>query len=223
MTSLMDPRANAPWTSMPGWGIVADLTPPELIAARGLRTLRRILVLALVLVVLICVAGYVFVRGSDNGAHDQLDAANAQTAQLTAERSKYAVVTQVQNATQSIRAELVTLFASDIDAAIVLAHVQDALPKGMSFTSITVSPTTASVGTDPSDPTLVQVGTITISGTSIGLNDLPLYAAALGHLKGFTDIIPTSNSKGSKSVSWTVTAGLTSDLLTHRYSASGDH
>lgn len=223
MTSLMDPRAGAPWTTMPGWGIVADLTPPELIAARGLRTLRRLLVLALVLVVLLCVAGYVFARSSDNTAHDQLDTANAQTVQLTSERNKYAVVTQVQDATQSIRAELATLFASDIDAAVVLAQIQGALPKGMSFTSITFSPTTASVGTDPSDPTLVQVGTITISGTSTGLNDLPLYAAALGRLKGFTDIIPTSNSKGSKSVSWTVTAGLTSDLLTHRYGTTGDH
>lgn len=225
MTSMMEPTATrAPWASMPGWNIVADLTPPELIAARSLRTLRRILVVALALVMLLCATGYVWARSSDNDAHDQLDAANTQTIQLTAERNKYAIVTQVQGATKNIQAQLAMLFSSDIDVTSVLHDVVGALPKDMSLTSITVTPMTASVSTDPSNPASVQVGTITLSGAAGGLNDLPLYVLALGHVKGFADIVPTTNNKGgNKGVSWTVTGTLTSDLLSHRYSTSGGH
>ena len=57
MTTHAQP--NQPWSSMPGWGIVADLTPPELIASRHLKVLRKWIVLGLVVLVVACVAGYV--------------------------------------------------------------------------------------------------------------------------------------------------------------------
>ena len=57
MTTHAQP--NQPWNGMPGWGIVADLTPPELIASRHLKVLRKWIVLGLVVLVLACVAGYV--------------------------------------------------------------------------------------------------------------------------------------------------------------------
>ena len=31
------------WSAMPGWGIAADLTPPEIINARQLKLLRKLL------------------------------------------------------------------------------------------------------------------------------------------------------------------------------------
>ena len=49
MTTLLDPPAAqpAPWSVMPGWGVVVDLTPPELIDLRRLRGLRRAIAIGL--------------------------------------------------------------------------------------------------------------------------------------------------------------------------------
>ena len=45
------------WSTMPGWGIAADLTPPELINSRALKTLRKWLGAGLVVLLLACIAG----------------------------------------------------------------------------------------------------------------------------------------------------------------------
>lgn len=221
MTSLIDPTVNAPRSSMPGWGIVADLTPPELIAARGLRTLRRALLVGLAVIVLVCAGGYWLARHSDNKAHDQLAAANSDTTQLMSQRAGFAIVTEVQSATNGIRSQLSSLFSTDIDVTSALEQVQASLPKGMSLTSLTVAPATPSLGADPSNPSLMQVGTVTMSGTAATLDALPIYVSRLGQLKSFTDIVPTTNTKASKNVSWTVTAAITGHLLSHRYSITG--
>ena len=42
MTTLL--KRSDPWTVQPGWGIHVDLTPPELLTARQLRTVRRAVV-----------------------------------------------------------------------------------------------------------------------------------------------------------------------------------
>ena len=47
------------WSTMPGWGIAADLTPPELINSRALKTMRKWLGAGLVVLLLACVGGYV--------------------------------------------------------------------------------------------------------------------------------------------------------------------
>ena len=44
MTAAIATSGQQLWSTMPGWGIVADLTPPELIASRRLRLLRKLLI-----------------------------------------------------------------------------------------------------------------------------------------------------------------------------------
>ena len=61
MTTLMARPGNGDtlWASMPGWGIVADLTPPELVESRRLKALRKLIAVCLGAVVLLLrAAGY---------------------------------------------------------------------------------------------------------------------------------------------------------------------
>ena len=86
---------------MPGWGIVADLTPPELIAARGLRVLRKRIVAALVVIVLLCAGGYVWAAAKDNAADDR-PTAPAPEQPATAPEDEVLRVVALQKATQGI-------------------------------------------------------------------------------------------------------------------------
>ena len=54
MTTMATPQQI--WNTMPGWGIVADLTPPELIATRRLRLLRKLLAAGLSVLLVLLVA-----------------------------------------------------------------------------------------------------------------------------------------------------------------------
>lgn len=222
MTSLMDPRTGAPWSTMPGWGIVADLTPPELIDARALKTLRRALVAALALVVVLCAGGYVLAGQSNGTAHDQLGAAEAQTTELMAAQSGYAAVTEIKTEIATMQSQLASLFASDIDVASIMQRVRVVLPKGMTLKTVNITPmagTPITVGTE----SLTQVGTVTLGGGATNLDDLASYAAALGALPGFVQVVPSSNAKSAGKTTWTVTAVLTSELLSNRFSTTGSH
>ena len=46
------------WSAMPGWGIAADLTPKELINARQLKVLRKVMAAGIVTLLIVGAGGY---------------------------------------------------------------------------------------------------------------------------------------------------------------------
>ena len=56
MTTISSPTQV--WNTMPGWGIVADLTPPELIASRRLAVIRKALLSGLIFLTVLLLCGY---------------------------------------------------------------------------------------------------------------------------------------------------------------------
>ena len=222
-TLLADPGADNIWASMPGWGIVADLTPPELSAARNLHVLRKRLGIALVAVLLLCVVGYVWASRQASAADDQLAASQATTARLNAQNNKYSKVVELQSTTDSVTNQISALMATDVDVATVVERVEGAAPKGTTFTSFALTlsgggsaGTTGVVGTEP------LIGTLTLAGSSNQMVDVATYVTALGRLSGVVNVIPATNSatKAGGRATWSITAQLTDAVYTHRYQAA---
>ena len=80
----------------PGWGIAADLIPPELINARQLKVLRKLLALGVVALLIACAGGYYLAARENSSATSALASVQDRTAQLQAEGRGYADVVAIQ-------------------------------------------------------------------------------------------------------------------------------
>src|SRR5579875_3384550 len=231
MTALLTKsHPEAAWQGMPGWGIVADLTPPELITARQLSALRRVIGITLAAIILLCAAGYVDAMLEHSSAANDLASADARTNQLVAEQGKYARVTQVQAATEAVMSQVRTLTRGAVDVAAVLHRLRVALPGAVSLTSANVSVTNPAELAAPAAPTLNStgrpiIGSVTLTGTSRRIVDIASYVDALTKLRGVVNVIPTQNNSASaaSAATWSVTAQLTDAVMSvpARSSASG--
>ncbi|HEX4728514.1 MAG TPA: hypothetical protein VH298_12000, partial [Jatrophihabitans sp.] len=92
--TTMQPREL--WSTMPGWGIVANLIPPELLQARRVRALQKLVVLVLVLLLLVAGAGYGYSMLRGRQAARELSVEQNRTSQLLAEQNRYRGVTEIQ-------------------------------------------------------------------------------------------------------------------------------
>ncbi|MGH8961817.1 MAG: hypothetical protein ACRDWT_11620 [Jatrophihabitantaceae bacterium] len=223
--TLARPSEQNLWSTMPGWGIVADLTPPEVIAARRLHLLRKLIVAGLVLVVLLCAGGYVLAVRQHSSASDALNGTTARTTQLQAQVNKYGGVTRIQGTVDGVRSRVATLMQGDVDLTTLLVKIRTALPASMSIKQlgVTLNPTTgapaaATPGLNLSGHSII--GTVTLSGSGRTLDDLPAYVDALAALKGVVNLVPTSNQTGTGGTQFAMTFALTDQLYSHRYDMS---
>lgn len=223
-----DPVPSGP---MPGWSIVADLTPPELLEARSLRLLKRLVGLGLLLVLASCVAGYVLAMRSAGSAQDRLDAASADTTRLEAQAASYSGVTRIQNASAGIRNQVASVMRSDIDTGALAAKLRAALPPSMAIQNFTISLTGSSAnqstttgaatgagGLDMSGR--AKIGTVTVTGVGHSIDDLPTYVDRLNRLTGVTNVVPATNQHNASSTQFSLTLDLTDALLSNRYASS---
>lgn len=219
MTALLAESTSANlWAAMPGWGIVADLTPPELVEMRRLTVLRKYMTLALATVVLLCVGGYFWAGAKTATADDRLAAANAGTAPLTAANAKYADVVALQDATHQVNSQIASLMASDVDVAAFVLKLQQAAPKGTTLTTLTVTlaaPSAAAPNGLTTDPV---IGAVTIAGNSRRMVDVASYVTALQDLRGVTAVVPSSNTAATNATAaWTIALQMTDKLYSHRF------
>jgi hypothetical protein len=225
MSTMTQPPAL--WNSMPGWGIVADLTPPELIASRRLRVLRKFLTAALVLVVALCLLGYGWATLQSRSASKALATEQARTTQLRNEESKYAGVTQIQAALAQTNTQVAKLLATDVDFANLVGSLRQNLPGGMTITQLTVALATGTTGATSSAGTSVldtsgrrHVGTITITGTGIHMTDVSVFVDRLSTIKGVAVPYPSTNVQTPHGIQYTVQIILTEDVFSHRFDTS---
>lgn len=232
-------------TSMPGWHIFADLTPPELMIARRTRSLRIWVAIALSLVVAGVGAGYDQARGEANDGAAAVIAAQDAGQVLRTQQQQFAGVTTLQATVDRAHQQLATLMASDVDVDALISKIWTALPPGMTITQVTVAipeqnsgqaPEAAGSGgaasLDTSDAT--HIGTVTMAGSGTTIDDVPALIDKLSAIKGVYSPFPTSNQiaqsdsgTGSASASGTTSYSLqftlTNTLFTNRYAAEGEN
>lgn len=205
----------------PGWGIVADLTPPELIADRRLKVVRRFIAVGLALVLGLCGVGYGYAVWQGSSAADGLAAEQTRTATLLADQHRYIGVTAVHAAITQVQQQLGWLMASDVNVDKITAAIVAALPPTMTIDSATVTvtgvagaasgsstddKTTGVGGLDTSDAH--HVGTVTLSGTGAQLTDLAAYVDALRRVPGVFEPYPLSNQATGADASAAGSAGV---------------
>lgn len=221
MTAVLPDRG--PEMTSPGWGVFADLTPPELISARRAGVMRRWMLLALVLVVVLVGLGYVASIVNAGRANSALADEQSVTAQLTTEQNKYNGVTRINGAISTVQGELATLMTGDVEMARLIDTVRSPLPRTMAIATLSLTvndaAATAGGGTGSSLDTSGEpvVGRVTLSGTAKGVRDVAAYVTALNATKGVVDVLPSSNSSSADGYAYTISLGVTDQVLSHRY------
>ncbi len=222
MTAVLDRRAVAAWWTMPGWGIVVDLTPPELVTARSLRLVRRFIALGLLVVVVLCALAYLYALKQSSSASDEANAASEQTTQLQIETNKYGGVSKIESDVSAIRAQVASVMGTDVDFSALLDKVRSAAPASISIQNLTVTVSPAGV-TDTSSldvSGVPHIGSITVNGVAKRLTDLPAYVDHLSAVPGIVNVLPTTDEVSSNKVQFAVTFDLNDTLYSHRYDAT---
>lgn len=219
--------------AMPGWHIYADLTPPELMASRRVRSLRVWIAIALVLVVGGVAVAYDHARGQVNEAEEAVAAEQATGQALRQQQQQFSGVITLQGDIADMEQQTATLMASDVDVDALLGKLWAALPQGMTINQITVS-VPSSVGGSGSGDTGsgaaaldasgdTHIGTVTLSGTGQSLSDVPGFIDNLSEVAGVFGPFPTSNIDTGTAVNYSLQLTLTDALLTHRFAVEGEN
>jgi hypothetical protein len=226
MTATLErPQGGAPvWSSMPGWTIVGDLTPPELINARRLHTLRRLIFVGLGIVVVLCAVAYGYAMIQHSRATDDLDSASAQTTQLQLETNKYSGITRIESTVAGVKAQIASVMLNDVDTAGLVARLRKALPGTMSIESLNINITGASATANAAGSSSsldlsgnAIIGAVTISGSGQHLSDVSAYVDNLSRLPGLANIVPTSNEVQNHVAHFTIMFALTDRLYSHHF------
>ena len=226
--TTMQPREL--WSTMPGWGIVANLIPPEVLQARRVRAVRKLVAYALCVLVLLAGLGYGFAWYRSQQAADTLAAEQSRTSQLLAQQKRYADVTLLQGSVAGIRTELSRLLANDVDVSAVMAAILLQLLPGATVSQLAVTlstPGSQQATTTPASGSGVldtsgrpHIGLISITGQTARMSDVSTFVDRLSALPGFLDPYPTSNTTSDKGTVFTVQFSINDRLFSHRYDVS---
>lgn len=233
--SVMVAERPALWTSMPGWGIAADLTPPELINTRRLQVLRKLMAAGLVLLLLVCAGGYYLAAREKVSAVADLQMAQDRTTELERVGRSYSSVVAIQGSVAQVQTQVAQVMGGDVDLVALMVLLESNLPSTMVIKqeAITISPagiaaaggtaTSATTGSVLDTSGLPRIGTITISGTGQALDDLSDYIDRLQTVTGLVDVLPVSNTASAtgRETQFSLTIGLTNALLSHRFDIGG--
>lgn len=208
------------WNTMPGWGIVTNLIPPELLAARQLRVLRRFVLAALIGLVLVCLAGFTLAKFNNASAHSALDSEQAVTTSLTQSESQYSDVTRIQTSVDGVNGQLAQVLASDVDLQPVLLQLRRAMPASLDIKNLSLS-TSSSTGTngfsglDTSGHPII--GSVTIAGDAATFQGISDYVDALARINGVVNVVPTSAQGNKLTINYNITLNLTDQLYSQRF------
>lgn len=184
-----------------------SLIPPEVVAGRKAKAVRRSLVWGVLGVVAITVAaiGGTAVLGLQ--AQLSLASAQAETADLLAQQHQYIEVRKVQDQVTLTQAAQQVGASTEIDWRDYLQKVQATLPSDATMTSVTVdSATPLATYEQPTVPLQgARVATLTFQATTPVLPVVPAWLTSLGTLPGFADATPGSVSLDDTTKLYTVT------------------
>jgi len=222
------PHTTQLWNTMPGWGIVANLLPPEVLAARRVRVLRKLVVAALIVVAVLGAGGYGYAFWQARSAKSDLHAAQNQTTQLEAQQQKYSGVVQLQTEAAQIKSQLGSLLTTDVDVPKLATDVMAMSPSPAGLTKLDVEVTTASAqpASNADSSGLLDtsgrqhIGTIEVTGVVHSIDDVATYVTRLSRLPGIVEVFPSSQQVNGKLVTYTIDMTMTDQLYSNRYAAA---
>jgi len=173
----------------------ADLLPPEIGQRHAAQRARRWMRAAIVLVLVLTVAGIGGAWAWSMLAQSSLVSAQAESAQLTSELHKYDAVKQLKGDIEYGTAAQQVGGSTDIDWQKYLQDLQGALPSDVVITALSAD--TAGIDApfaqiDGSGAASSVVGTISFTAQTATLPSVPDWVDALEKVPGYVDATPGS-------------------------------
>lgn len=224
MSTALTDRPVQAWNTMPGWGITANLLPTEIITARRVRVLRKMVLLAIAGVLALGVGGYVYGYFQNDQATSELNAALAQTAALHAQQEKYQDVVAISGQVDAAKAQMAGLLGTDVDMTALLQDLVARGPRG-AIATVTVTlqapgATSSSVATLPDPSGQLPVGMVTLSGDTSSMAEVAAGVKRLSAVPGIVEVYPSSQQDSGKSVTYSLQVTLGDKIYSHRYDVS---
>lgn len=116
-----------------------NLLPNEILVARGLKVLKRLLALAVLAVIALLILAIAWMFLGEKNANSDLDAAKAHTEELRIEEVKYAEVPLVMNALATAQGSRVLGMSTEVLWRPHLEAVTAVLPEGVSIAKYAMS------------------------------------------------------------------------------------
>jgi hypothetical protein len=219
------------WHSMPGWGIVANLLPPELLEARRANAVRRLVAFGAIVVLVLALLGFGYAKWRAHSASDGLTRAQDTTQSLMIEQRKYNEVVQIQGTLSQVQSQIRQLMGNDVQFANLDGTLRANLLPGMAISQLTAAinagiaagAATPATGSGANSGSVLNtapakaIGTITITGTAVHFSDVSGYVDRLGAVKGITSVYPISNAVTEGGVQFSLQITITDLSLSHRY------
>jgi Tfp pilus assembly protein PilO len=221
--TVESPTSSQLWNTMPGWGITANLLPPEIVAARRVRGIRKVVVFVIAGVFALGIAGYVYGMMQKNDADATLTASENRTVALHQQQLKYNEVVTLNGQVDQIKSQLSGLLLDDVDFNEMVGVLAARAPQGgeitqLTFTIQSASPQTTSQNTAQLNPSGHQlVGLTTISGTAKSMADVADYVVKVSTVPGVVAVYPSSQQNDGKTVKYTISLALSDVVYSHRY------
>jgi hypothetical protein len=204
-----------------------NLLPPEVRAARGLRAMKRWLVLTLLLVAVALVAAFGFSLITAGLAQADLAEAESDTARLQSQAAKYAEVPLVLGALSDAQLGQRVGMSTDIAWRARIDAIAAVLPAGTSISQYSVSQTSPTAPQQSGSGLLVPpgIGLVSFTLRSSTVPDAAGWEDAINSLPGFADawVSLVSVTEDESGVYYEVTGQtlVTDAALSHRFDQVG--
>lgn len=213
-----------------------NLLPPEILEQRRVRVLATKLAGVVVAVAVGVAGGYVW--AGSGAAQAQSDLVSARAVQSGLQRQVVALApakqaqTQVQNAQKALAAAM----GNEVLWSRYMDQLRLTRPDGVRFTSVAFAPVSATSGSAAGaangstagggapTATTGALATLTISGKARSQPDVAALLDQLAGVKGFTGVYLSNTTSDASAglVTFSVTASVTADALSHRYTGDGN-
>lgn len=233
MATTMVPEATTDATASPTRpdglrfvAIRANLLPDEVVAGRRAEVMRKRVLAGLAALSVVLIGAYAMSWWQTGSAQDKLAAVQRQGQALKSEQLAYEPLVNAQAEVSSIQSQLARLMAGDLPWAGMLTTLRATAPRGVSLTQVDGTITQgasgmAAGGLDSLNQTgLTTAGNITITGTAADKPSVAAYADKLSRVKGLASPYITNVTVTDKSVTFGITALITSDALGGRYATT---
>jgi len=165
--------------------ISARLLPPEIVESRRTKVVRRAVLLALAMVVLLLAGWFVLASLQAVVARDSRTAAERDVQRLIDQQHDFAHVTQAEAESRRLETQLSVLLATDVRWSRLLRSVRSAAPDEVQLTGVVASfDEVAGLGAPAPAGPAEPLGTLTISGTAPGKPMVAAYVDALASPAG---------------------------------------
>lgn len=205
-----------------GTRLQINLLPAEVVAARGVKSLKRVLALAVAGFAALLVIAVVIVGLMVSAAEDSLAEEQERTGRLMTEQASYREVTVVTDRLELTQIAYLFTSATEVSWFDYLGYISATVPDDVTISTLVVSAASPLSGPPAAGDPLISdgLGSLTFTAVSPTVPDATEWSRKLAAVPGFADprvtTLSLEDDEGEITYSTVVTVRLTQDAWTDR-------